>query len=527
MDRHDAVLMNLRLRSLIAFSLLLCASGISLGAAENARPNIVFLFSDDQTARAVGCYGNKDVITPHLDRLAKDGVRFANHYNTTSICMASRSCVMTGLYEYRHGCNFSHGDLEKRFMDQSYPVLLRQAGYFTGFAGKIGFVLQPGKFEALAPLFDQWAGGPGQTFYETEKNEGIAKYAKQYPQCSRAYGAWGLDFLKAAKASGKPFCMSISFKAPHLPRTPDRADLKLYEGKTFTRPPNWGVEKGTHLSPQVHTSRAATHYREWVTEYDEAARYYYALITGVDAAVGMIREGLEREGLAGNTVIIFTSDNGYNSGSHGFGDKVIPYEEGSKSPLIIFDPRLPKKNAGTVSEAITANVDMPATICALAGVKAPDGIDGRNLLPLLTNPSGKVRDHLPLFNFWGVASAQSMAIVTPEWKYIYWYYGQGMKPTEELFHLGQDRYEMSNVATQPRYAQDLTAMRKAYDKEFAAIKATVVKGHGYEAYPVLFDRTVAWAEKVPLLKKLPADSAEGEPPKAKKKEGKRKTRKEK
>jgi arylsulfatase A-like enzyme len=155
--------------------LLSAAPAANLFAAETARPNIIFLFSDDQTERAVGCYGNKDVITPNLDKLARDGVRFADHYNTTSICMASRCSVMTGLYEYRHGCNFSHGDLEWRFMNQSYPVLMRKAGYFTGFAGKIGFVLQGEKFEALAPLFDQWAGGPGQTFYETAKNEGSAK----------------------------------------------------------------------------------------------------------------------------------------------------------------------------------------------------------------------------------------------------------------------------------------------------------------------------------------------------------------
>lgn len=479
------------------------AAGIasSLSAAGTAaKPNIVFLFSDDQTARAVGCYGNKDVISPHLDRLARDGVRFTNHYNTTSICMASRSCVMTGLYEYRHGCNFDHGDLERRFFANSYPARLREAGYYTGFAGKIGFVLQGEKFEALAPLFDQWAGGPGQTFYETAKNEGIAKYAAQYPHCSRAYGAWALDFLKSAKQSGKPFVMSISFKAPHLPFSPDPADLKLYEGKKFTRPPNYGVENARHLSAQVKTSRAATHYREWVNDYDNSAANYYALITGVDAAVGMIREGLTREGLADNTVIIFTSDNGYNSGSHGFGDKVIPYEEGSKSPLIIFDPRLHGQHAGAVSEAITANVDMPATIFALAGVPAPAGIDGHNLLPLLAQPTGRVRDWLPLFNFWGIASAQSLAIVTPEWKYIYWYYGgNGLKPTEELFHVGQDRFEMANSATDPSHAATLAQMRKLYDEQVARIERDVVRGHGYERYPVLFSRTVGWERKIPLL----------------------------
>lgn len=486
--------------------LALCFS-LTASAADGKRPNLIFLFSDDQTSLAAGCYGNREIHTPHLDQLAREGVRFANHYNTTAICMASRCNVLTGLYEYRHGCNFEHGDLERRFMEASYPVRLREAGYFTGFAGKIGFVLEGDKFEALAPFFDQWAGGPGQTFYETAKNEGIAKYADKYPHCSRAYGAWAQDFLKTAKANGKPFCLSLSFKAPHLPFTPDPIDLKLYEGKTFTRPPNYGVPNAKHLSAQSQTSRAATGYREWITDYDDATAKYYALITGVDAAIGMIREGLAREGLAENTVIIFTSDNGYNRGAHGFGDKVLPYEEASKSPLVIYDPRLPKRHAGKVSEALTGNVDMAATLFALSGVSAPEGIDGRSLVPLLTNPQGQVREFLPLFNFWGTKSAQSMAVVTPEWKYIHWYYaGDGMKPAEELFQVGQDRYEMVNVAKDPRYARELAALRLCYDSELAAIKARVVSGHGYEIYPTLFSRDTDWETKAGLLK-----SARGKP----------------
>ena len=500
---------------------LLLAPLAALQAADTPKPkpNIIFLLSDDQTIAAVGCYGNKDVITPNLDKLAGEGVRFLNHYNTTSICMASRASIMTGLYEYRHGCNFDHGKLERRFFDRSYPVKLREAGYFTGFAGKIGFEVEGEPFAAFAKQFDVWAGGPNQTFYETEKNAGIARYAAQYPHCSRAYGAWAQDFLKTAKQSGKPFCMSISFKAPHQPPTPDPIDLKLYESKTsFTRPKNYGVENGKHLSEQVHTSRAATSYREWVNDYDQAARTYYALITGVDAAVGMIREELERQGLAHNTVIIFTSDNGYNSGSHGFGDKVIPYEEGSKAPLIIYDPRLPKQSTGKTSAAVTANVDMTATIVAFAGVPAPEGMDGKSLLPLLENPAGRVREWLPLFNFWGVASAQSMAVVSEEWKYIYWYYGgaktgdkaAAMTPTEELFDLSQDRVEMANVAGDPSHETQLAAARAAYDAEMAALKASVFKGHGYEPYPVLFDRMTAWANKEPLLVSMKKSGESGE-----------------
>jgi arylsulfatase A-like enzyme len=477
---------------LLAASALLHAAAFSSAATP---PNLILLISDDQNARAIG-YENPEVITPHLDQLAREGVRFTNHYNTTSICMASRCNVLTGLYEYRHGCNFDHGDLARRFVEESYPVLLRRAGYTTGFAGKIGFELKGEPFDALASFFDHWAGGPGQTFYETAKNAGIAKYADRYPHSSRAYGAWSVDFLQAAKRTGKPFCLSVSFKAPHLPFTPDPQDAKLYAGKKFSRPPNYGVEQGSHLSAQSRTSRAATGYREWINDYDNAAADYHALITGIDAAVGMIREALTREGLAANTVIVYTSDNGYSMGAHGFGDKVLPYEAASKSPLIIFDPRLPRAQAGRVSHALTANVDVAATLLALAGVPAPAGIDGKSLLPLLTAPHGRVRDALPLFNFWGTTSAQSLAIVAPGWKYINWSYGgEGMQPTEELFALASGPYEMKNVATDARHAAQLATMRRAYDAELAALQARLVPGHDYEKYSVLFSRTIPWSEK--------------------------------
>ena len=296
--------------------------------------------------------------------------------------------------------------------------------------------------------------------------------------------------------------MSISFKAPHLPFTPDPIDLKLYEGKTFTRPPNYGVENGKHLSPQVKTSRAATSYREWVNDYDNAAANYYALITGVDAAVGMIREGLDREGLADNTVIIFTSDNGYNSGSHGFGDKVIPYEEGSKSPLIIYDPRLPEQHAGKVSDAITANVDMAATIFALAGVPAPDGIDGKKLLPLLTNPAGQ--------------SARGAAAVQLLGHPVRAIDGRRHARVEiHLLVLRRRRHEADRgtlsrrrrIATRwqrsptiPSTPPNLLPCGSITTTNWPPSRRKSCTGHGYERYPTLFDRTIPWEQKEPLLK---------------------------
>ncbi|WP_111709774.1 sulfatase family protein [Lutibacter citreus] len=464
------------------------------------RPNIIFLFSDDQTINTLGAYGNKDIITPNLDKLADKGIRFTNHYNTTSICMASRACVMTGLYEYRHGTNFGHGDLERKLFNESYTAKLRKEGYYTGFVGKVGFVIEGEKFDDIEKDFDEFAGGPGQTSYITANNKPLVKYAVKYPHATRANGAWAQDFMKNAKASGKPFCLSVSFKAPHRPTTPDPIDLKRYESiKTFTKPINFGVKNGEHLSAQAHTSRAALQYRYWITDFDQSARDYYALISGVDAAVGMIMDGLKEEGLDKNTIIIFTSDNGYNCGAHGFAGKVLPYEEGSKSPLIIYDPRLPKKYNNKVSDALTSNVDMAATILDFSGLPVSEEMDGKSLIPLLKKPNSEVRESLPLFNFWGVPEAHSMAIVTKDWKYVFWNSAsQGMKPTEELFNLKNDSFEMHNVIN--KNSDVLNRMKSYYSVELKTMKERLIEGHEYEHFPLLFDQNVNWNEKKSLDK---------------------------
>ncbi|WP_166461175.1 sulfatase family protein [Flavicella sediminum] len=497
--------------------LLICCLIKLTSVNAQEKPNIIFLFSDDQTIHTLGAYGNKEIITPNLDKLAGMGVRFTNHYNTTSICMASRACVMTGLYEYRHGTNFGHGDLEKELFQESYTNKLREAGYYTGFVGKTGFNIEGQKFDAFDREFDEFAGGPGQTSYITASNKKLVKYAKEYPHATRANGAWAKDFMKNAKATGKPFCMSVSFKAPHRPTTPDPIDLKRYKGRTkFTKPVNYGVENGEHLSAQSHTSRAALQYRYWMTDYDNTVKDYYALISGVDAAVGMILEGLKELGLEKNTIIIFTSDNGYNCGAHGFAGKVLPYEEGSKSPLLIYDPRLPKKYNSKVSDALTTNVDMAATIIDFSGLSVSNKMDGKSLVPLLKNPKKEIHKSVPLFNFWGVAEAHSMAIVTKEWKYVYWYSeSNGMKPIEELFHLKKDAFEMQNVAE--KNPNVLAEMKLIYAVELKAMKETLIEGHGYNEYPILFDQNIDWNKKKSLAKNYDGtkDRKKGKPSKKK------------
>ncbi|HET6445374.1 MAG TPA: sulfatase-like hydrolase/transferase, partial [candidate division Zixibacteria bacterium] len=274
-------------------------------------PNIIYLMADDQCAYSVGCYGNKDVQTPNMDKIGTDGLIFDNHYDTTAICMASRANVMTGKYEYKTGCNFAHGKMHADVWDQSYPVLLRQAGYLTAFAGKFGFEVD-GK-GLCEDDFDFWGGAPGQSKYETADNASMAKYAGQYPHSTRSYGAFGQDVIKSAVAQKKSFCLSISFKAPHRPVSPDPSFDHVYKGKTFKKPDNFGRAYGTHFSKQSKTDRQYERFESWgyKDDYDTTMAGYYQLVYAIDVAVGMIRDEVERQGLADNTVIIYTSDNGY------------------------------------------------------------------------------------------------------------------------------------------------------------------------------------------------------------------------
>ncbi|NLR91826.1 sulfatase family protein [Flammeovirga agarivorans] len=494
----------------------------TLSAQEDQRPNIIFLLSDDHTSIATGCYGNDQVVTPNMDKLAETGVQFMNHYNTTSICMASRAIYMTGMFEYKTGCNFEHGPMKKATFQQSFPMLLKDAGYFTGFAGKFGFAVSDGtdpsdKTWDVLPVdeFDVWAGGLGQTKYQTGRNKYLKKYADKYPHSTRAYAAWAHDFILEAKDSGKPFCMSISFKAPHLPFTPDVYFDAVYEGKTYKKPANYGAENATHIAPQAKTGRQYKQYEFWrdtEENYQEAIKRYNQLIHGVDYAIGMIRKSLEELGVDDNTIIIYAGDNGYSCGAHNLGGKVLPYEEPSKSPLLIYDPRMTSK--GGKRETITSSIDIAPTILTMAGITVPNHIDGENLIPLMQKKKGIKRDHIPLMNFFGNDEIQEMAVVTKDWKYIYWQYeDERMQPTEELYYIGKDRLEMTNVISEKKYKKQLNKMRTLYDAQVKQLKDNAVPYHDYQKYGVLFDRNSSIEDKQPYLRGTYEEQMKGKTPK--------------
>ena len=491
--------------------LLFLPASIILGSG---KPNIIFFFTDDQAYDTLGVYGNPDVKTHNIDRLGNQGVIFDRHYDTTAICMASRANVMSGLYEYKSGTNFMHGPMSRKIWQQSYPVLLQNAGYKVGFGGKFGFPVvddptQGGKDNRWEDLpeedFDFWVGGLGQTSYDTVKNEYLARFAEKYPHSSRAYGAAGQEFIKDSVKAGDNFCLSIYFKAPHRPVQPDPMFDDVYADTVFRKLPNYGREAGEHLAPQSRMGRQYGRFTLWNYHTDElyqqSLRKYHQQIYGVDYAVGMIMEELDRQGISDNTVVIFSSDNGFFNGSHGMGSKVLPYEEGSRVPLIIYDPRFKDTGNGRRSGSVTGNVDISATILDLAGLDIPAKMDGVSLLPIVQGRKEKVRSELPLFNVWGTTGTVSMSVVTETHKYVYWPYGEEFEPAEELFDLERDPYELRNVLSDASHSTVLKEMRSLYQAQVDHWKANAVPYNHYQPFGTILDPSVSWSDKKDLYPK--------------------------
>ena len=472
------------------------------GAARNRkRPNIVFLMADDHRAFSMGCVGDTHIKTPHLDALAAKGVRFENCYATSPLCMAARATVFTGMYEYKTGCNFQTGKLSASdWNGLAYPILLKKAGYRTAFAGKWGFPLdEPG----YAGQFDKWGGfeGSGQGSYVTGKNPSMKPYAEKYPHVTRALGAFGRDFVRESAKTEKPFCLSLSFKAPHKPHDDiDPEDQKLYKDGNLPKPKNWGPKYLDKLPVQAKLGRQYVQRSEWDAEhYDEHMKQYYRLISGVDSAVGMVLEELDRQGVADNTVIIYTSDNGYFCGAHGLQGKVLPYDDASLIPLIVYDPRVHSGKKSSIVPAVAGNIDFAPTILDLAGLKIPEKMDGKSLMPIVEDTGRDVRDSLLVIQNWDWLDSdhtKGLAVLTKDYKYVNWCYGdENLVPAEELFDLRKDPYETKDLAKNPKLKPVLERMRKLYDKHHRHWSENCVDAEDYTRHRAIFNRNVPWREK--------------------------------
>ncbi len=472
------------------------------------RPNIIVLLADDLSYHSVGFSGNTQVITPKLDQLANDGVIFDRAYDTTAICMASRAQVFTGKYEFKTGTNFLHGAMTPAIWKDSYQVRLKQDGYYTGFVGKFGFAVKDdvsnwdyNKPEHL-PIddFDEWYGWPSQGSYNAKANTQIKKFSKAYPHTTAAVAAASMEFIDKAKEREAPFLLSISFKAPHKPFSPDPAYDDIYKDTVWKKPNNYGEQGAKHIPQQAKSGRQYRTMLDFIdSNYQENMRKYNQLVYGIDVAVGMIRDHLTQAGVADNTVILFLSDNGYSLGAHNMSGKVLPYEEPSRTPFIVFDPRQKKQQSIERTRALVSNLDVAPTLFELAGSKPPLAMDGNSVLPLLTDSSARTNEAILLIQDWGNGPTHSLSVVTENFKYIYWPYAHDMPVAEELYDLRNDALEMTNLIDDPEYSAQLRLLQNAYDTAIKKWKSESVKTGDYPVYGDIFDRHLSWQKKLTLM----------------------------
>ncbi len=455
--------MNLLLQRSLLLALLLvaCSACSSRAYAEPAKPmNILVLYADDWRHDTLGVAGNPVVKTPTIDGLAKEGMRFTHNCVTTSICGISRATLYTGQWMSRHGA--------KKFVmwdtpwEETYPGLLRDHGYYLGHVGKWHNDPFPKDKYDFSTVYSgrHWYNDttePGGKIHVTKRNEKDA-----------------LKFL-SERPKDKPFALTVCFFATHAEDghkdqfLPQPESMKLYEDVTIPVPANANDKSWENL-PDFFTEKNEGRVRyNWrfdtPEKYQRMMKNYYRMATEVDTTCGVILEELKKQGVLDNTLVIFTTDNGYFHGEHGLADKWYPHEESIRVPLVIVDPRMEKTKVGTTNDEFTLSVDLAPTILNAAGIPAPRRMQGRDIGQLYRPIPANVRmmqwrqeffyEHPP---FAGDRIPPSEALVRKDFKYMYW----PKDNVEQLFDLKNDPIEENDLAGDPKYADKLAEMRQRF-----------------------------------------------------------------
>lgn len=426
---------------------------------QSQKPNIIVMVTDDHRWDALGYADNEIIQTPHMDSLARNGAYFKNAYVTTAICAVSRASILSGQYARRHGIwDFTTPFSDSAFQ-QTYPMLLKEEGYYTGFIGKYGV----GHLDSLLPenKFDVWHGFEKQGDYWHQDSAG------NYKHLTQIMADQSIDFIQNAPEN-RPFNLSISFKAPHVQDgNPgkflyDSTYHDLYRDVHIPVPKTASPEYWERLPEFFKTNnegRIRWKGRFSTPElYQQSVKGYYRLITGVDMAIGQITEALQKQGLAGNTVIILMGDNGFFLGEHGLAGKWYGYEESIRVPLIIHDPRLTEDQKGQVIEKMALNIDLAPTILSLAGVQATGRMQGKDLTPLMKGKDAQWRqdffyEHLLDYQ----TIPKSEGIVNLDLKLLQ--YIEQDPVFEQFFDLQKDPYEVDNKAFDTNDQEELDSMR--------------------------------------------------------------------
>lgn len=455
---------------------LLAALILTSGAA--SKPNILLIMADDQARHALSCYGNKHIKTPSLDRLADGGMRFEHALTPNSFCTPARAAVLTGKYSHKNGVL----KLNKPFdgSQQTFPKLLQAGGYETSIFGKWHLLTQPTGFDYYCVMKMQgMVNDP--TVFEPEHDWVVwgKETRKTYNKGGREIIGYNnevltteaINWMKEKRDSKKPFCLLLHPKPPHAPYQPPKKyedflkDVVLSEPATLLddymgRAPESIQKKMSAnriiLAPSFKKMRQKIEKenpgisRDDLTRamYQEYIKGYYRLVKSVDDNVGRVLDYLKESGLDKNTLVIFTSDQGFSLGEHGFYNKQWMYEASLHQPLLVRGPGI---KGGTVHESMVNHVDLAPTLLDFAGLPIPKDLQGYSLKPILEGKAEKVRD-ASYYHFYehGGGLPEIVGIRGERFKLIHY---PGLDPAYqfELFDLKNDADEMTNLYTNPEY----------------------------------------------------------------------------
>ena len=483
-----------------AYLLLLLCAAAKL-PAQTKRPNIIFILTDDQRFDAISYVGNPLATTPEMDRLAREGTYFNHAMVTTPICAASRASILSGVYERSHRFDFSTGDIPERYLAQSYPAVLRQAGYRTGFYGKFGV-----KYGALDSLFDEYAYYDRSDDYPDRRGYFYKTIDGDTVHLTRYTGQQALDFVDRNAKTGQPFCLSLSFSAPHAHDIAKEQYFWQAETDSLLRDedvPAPALAGQNYFDALPEAVRQGFNRQRWYWRFDTPEKYqhsvkgYYRMIAGIDLEIGKLRAKLAERGLDQNTVIIVMGDNGYFLGERQLAGKWLMYDNSVRVPLIVYDPRAEQHHD---SDALALNIDVPATIVDLAGLAEPTSYQGKSLRPLVEGQTADLaRDTVLLEHLWEFDHIPpSEGVRTREWKYLRYI---NDKRIEELYRLTDDPEETVNLALDTTYRAKLVAFRRKCDALGQAY------GDDYSAGPIKLSHT-AVDSSLRFSWSLPPDSGE-------------------
>jgi arylsulfatase A-like enzyme len=443
--------------------LAICFSRTISAQVNQSKPNIIFILTDDQRWDALGYAGNKFISTPEMDKLAREGVYFKNSVVTTPICAASRASILSGMQERAHRYDFQTGAIKDEFMENSYPKILKDAGYYTGFYGKLGV-----KYSQKEQLFNVYDDYDRNNAYADKRGYFYKTIDKDTVHLTTYTGHQAREFLKNAPID-KPFCLSLSFSAPHA--HDGAKDQYFWTAETDILLANETIPKADISDDSFFDIlpdfiKTGFNRLRWTWRYDTAEKYqhsvkgYYRMISGIDNEIAKLREQLKEQGLDKNTIIILMGDNGYFLGERQLAGKWLMYDNSIRVPLIVYDPR---KTVHRDIDEFTLNIDVPSTILDYAGLSQPTTWQGKSLVAIVSEgKSDTKREAILIEHLWEFDNiAPSEGVKTTDWKYFRYV---NDKTVEELYDSKNDTKEINNLAKKPEYFTKLVELRKLTDK---------------------------------------------------------------